>query len=152
MRLAFRTWVPAVGWTLMNVAAAGDLLSFEHTGGLLRFFLQFFSAHVDPLFVDQLNFALRKSGHFINYAIVSWLWFRAFRYWELRAASRAWQLRWALPGCALALLTAAADEALQYFVPSRTGTFRDVLLDTAGAITMQLLLRWMARRRRAAAA
>lgn len=148
LRLAFRTWVPAVGWTLMTVAAAGELLSAEHTSGILLRFLQLFSAHVDIDLVATLNFVLRKSGHFTNYAILSWLWFRAFRYRELRASSRAWHLRWALWGCALTVATAIADEVLQSLVTTRTGTFQDVLLDAAGASAMQLLLLWVWRKRR----
>ena len=152
MRLAFRTWVPAAGWTLMNVAAGGDLLSAERTSGMLLRFLQLFSAPVDPSLVATLNFVLRKSGHFINYAILSWLWFRAFRYRELRASSRSWQLRWALWGCVLAVATALADETLQRFVPARTGNFRDVVLDAAGAIAVQLFLLWVWKKRQRKAA
>ena len=148
LRIAFRTWVPAVGWTLMTIAASGDLLSARHTGGFVNWiFVHFFpSAPYD--WRDIAHTYLRKFGHFFNYAILSWLWFRAARYWELRAASRDWRAQWALTGLALTVATALCDEGLQHFVPSRTGSWEDVLLDACGALFAQLLIFriWSARR------
>jgi VanZ family protein len=154
VRLAFRTWVPAVGWTLMTVAAAGELLSASHTSAWLRsvvlFLLRRVSTGEEIAVADAI---LRKSGHFLNYAILSWLWFRAARYWELREKSREWALRWSRWGFLLAALTALADEWLQHFVSSRTSNPADVALDCAGALFAQLLILrvWLARRKRAAA-
>lgn len=148
MRNAFKTWLPAVAWSLLTVAAAGDALSSAHTNGLLDWLLQHLFSFLGPRSAGFANALLRKAGHFLNYAILSWLWFRAFRYWELRASSRAWALRWALRAFALTALTALADETLQRLVPSRTGSAMDVLLDCAGALFAQLLLLrvWLARR------
>jgi len=39
-----------------------------------------------------------------------------------------------------ALMTAALDEIHQSFLPSRTGRWQDVAIDTSGALLMQLLL------------
>jgi VanZ family protein len=153
VRLAFRTWVPAVAWTVLTVVAAGELLSANHTSGWLWNALHFLLRRVpDGNEILLANAILRKSGHFLNYAILSWLWFRAARYWELREKSRAWALRWARWGFVLAVLTAIADESLQHFVPSRTGKPADVALDCAGALFAQLLIVrvWLARRKRAA--
>ena len=153
MRLAFRTWVPAVAWTVMTVVAAGELLSANHTSAWLRDAVYFLLRRVSSGEAIALTDAiLRKSGHFLNYAILSWLWFRAARYWELRERSREWALRWSRWGFLLAALTAVADEWLQHFVASRTGNPADVALDCAGALFAQLLILrvWLARRERAA--
>lgn len=144
LRLQFSTWVPAVAWTLLTVAASGDLLSSEHTGGFVVWFFKTFFPHAPYAWMDITHTFLRKLGHFVNYAILSWLWFRAFRYWELREMlreqSRQWALRWSRFGFLLAALTAIADETLQHFVPSRTGSVQDVALDGAGALFAQLLI------------
>jgi VanZ family protein len=140
LRIAFRTWVPAAFWTLLTIAASGDLLSAKHTGGLVIWLY----AHLFPsapwAWRDLTHTYLRKGGHFFNYAILSWLWFRAARYWELRATSRAWAMRWAFLGLGFAVATALCDEGLQHFVPSRTGSWNDVFLDSCGALFAQLLI------------
>jgi VanZ family protein len=149
VRLAFRTWIPAVAWALLTIAASGDLLSARHTGGLVIWFFQTFLPSVDARYWDITHTYLRKNGHFFNYAVLSWLWFRAARYWELRTPARDWKLRWALSGLAFTVATALCDEGLQRLVPSRTGSWMDVALDSSGALFAQfLILRlWLARRK-----
>ena len=140
-------------WTLVTIAASGELLSASHTGGFVVWFFRTFFPHVDSRWWDITHTLLRKGAHFFNYAVLSWLWFRAARYWELRAVATSWTLRWSLWGLALAVATALADESLQHFVPSRTGSWEDVALDASGAAFAQLVIAWrlLARRRRAAA-
>jgi VanZ family protein len=140
VRLALRTWIPAVAWTLVTIAASGDLLSAHHTGGLVVWFFRTFLPSVDSRYWDYTHTFLRKFGHFFNYGILSWLWFRAARYWELRAAAKSWSLRWALAGFGFAVATALCDEGLQHFVPSRTGSWEDVLLDSCGALFAQVVV------------
>lgn len=135
----------------MTIAASGDLLSARHTGGFVIWFFRTFFPNVPFDTYDVVHTFLRKLGHFTNYAILSWLWFRAARYWESRERSRLWQLRWALWGFAFTVATALADEGLQHFVPSRTGSWRDVMLDASGALFAQLLVfRMLLARRRSA--
>lgn len=134
----------------MTIAASGDLLSAHHTGGFVIWFLSTFFPNLSGHWYDPIHTLLRKTGHFCNYAIVSWLWFRAARYWELRESSRAWALRWALWGLAFAVATALCDEGLQHFVPSRTGNWMDVALDSTGALFAQLLILRVAFSHRAA--
>jgi VanZ family protein len=152
--IALRTWIPAVGWTLMTIAASGDLFSARHTGGFVIWFFRTFFPNVPYDAYDIAHTYLRKFGHFTNYAILSWLWFRAARYWELREPSRLWELRWAFWGFAFAVATALCDEGLQHFVPSRTGSWADVLLDSCGALFAQLLIFriWIMRQQRSARA
>ncbi|MBI2679256.1 MAG: VanZ family protein [Candidatus Koribacter versatilis] len=138
--MALRTWVPAIAWTLATIAASGDLFSARHTGGFVIWFFRTFFPSAPYEWYDAVHTFLRKLGHFTNYAILSWLWFRAARYWELRERSHLWQLRWALWGLAFAVATALADEGLQHLVPSRTGSWRDVMLDASGALFAQLLV------------
>lgn len=148
LRVAVRTWIPAVSWTLATIAASGDMLSARHTGGLVIWFFRTFFPSVPYEWYDVTHTLLRKGGHFFNYAVLSWLWFRAARYWELRETARetlrvganVWATRWAWWGFAFAVATALADEGLQHFVPSRTGSWEDVALDSCGAAFAQFMI------------
>jgi VanZ family protein len=84
---------------------------------------------------------LRKVGHFGGYGVFALICYRGFRM-TLHQSFRA--LRDGLGSHALAVsvtfLVASADEIHQTFLPNRTGSFSDVMLDTAGAAAFQLLL------------
>jgi VanZ family protein len=79
---------------------------------------------------------MRKAAHLTEYGILSGLTFRAFR-----GERRSWSLRWAIGAVILAAFVASIDEIHQTFIPSRTGTWHDVLLDAAGAAVAQILIR-----------
>jgi hypothetical protein len=61
--------------------------------------------------------------HFLEYGALAWLFYRA---WRPRADPAALLLP-----VAASLMVAVADEWVQWFVPSRVGELRDVLLDGA---------------------
>ncbi len=141
-RLALRTWVPAVAWTALTLGTSADIFSGKHTGALVIWFFRTFFPSVPYAMYDVVHTFLRKTAHFLNYGLLSWFWFRAARFWELRARSLAWKLSWALWGIGMTALTAIAEETLETFIPARDGSVSDVLLDTAGAIFIQLLVFW----------
>jgi len=60
----------------------------------------------------------------------------------IRGEHRGWQIRWAIAALAIAAGYSALDEFHQSFVPSRTPSSWDSLLDTTGAATAQVLL-WL---------
>jgi VanZ family protein len=78
-----------------------------------------------------------------EYSVLSVLLFRA-----VRAPAQGWNIRWAATALFLAAVFAAFDEFHQTFVPSRGPSVWDVLLDTAAAAAVQLIL-WLWLRRRA---
>ncbi len=71
------------------------------------------------------HWLLRKTGHVVEYAVLALLWRRAL---AGPGAPAPW--RWPL---ALAVLTAALDEARQAITPTREGRVADVLLDGGAA-------------------
>jgi VanZ family protein len=85
---------------------------------------------------------VRKAAHLTVYATLSALWFRA-----RRGPRAGWQPSWALLGLLVSMLVAISDEVHQSFVPSRTGTPWDVLLDTFGALLAQVAIALFARRK-----
>ena len=66
------------------------------------------------------------------------------------ASSKAWSFQWARIAFFMTALVASLDEWHQTFLPSRTGRWQDVALDSSAALTMQVFL-WIVLRRRSAA-
>jgi VanZ family protein len=136
-------WLPAVAWMAMVLAASTDTFSARNTGQILHAVLVWIFGQVNAATFGLLHFLVRKSAHFTEYAILSALWFRALRV----HLTSLWQVRWALIGLIVSLSVAIADEVHQSFVPSRTSSARDVLLDFCGALFAQVLI-WYALRRK----
>lgn len=89
---------------------------------------------------------LRKTGHFVGYATLSVLLFRSWRGTFPRLSTR-WCLQWATLAFACTALVASLDEFHQTFLPSRTGAFHDVVLDSTAALVAQIAIFMILRRR-----
>lgn len=109
----------------------------ENSQGLFRWLLGVLDLHLSPAQFAYLHGAIRKSAHFFSYAVMSALLFRAVRG---PAFTRSWRPRYALAAMAICLAASITDEFHQTFIPGRTGTYKDVLLDMAGALFAQLVL------------
>lgn len=90
----------------------------------------------DPL----LNLLLKKTGHFVAFGTLAWLYARALRGQGI-TQTRAFWLAWGLT-----LLYALSDEFHQSFVPGRHPALTDVLIDSLGAATALLLPQWRSRK------
>lgn len=77
----------------------------------------------------NLHLIIRKCAHFTEYALLGASIVYAFFY---KFKERCLLI---ITSEAIAFLYAVTDELHQYFVPGRYGTFSDVLIDSAGAIT-----------------
>lgn len=134
-------------WLAVLALESSDLGSSEYTGRLLYWLWTSLLGEPDEATFDIVHHALRKTGHFVGYAILSWLIFRALRaVWRNRQAiiSRGrdyfWQLRWSVMGIAGTAFVASLDEIHQAFNPARTSRWQDVVIDSSGALVMQVLL------------
>ena len=74
---------------------------------------------------DRLHAFVRKSAHFLEYALLG-----ALLLFTCRSYTRLKRF-WFAPPC-IAFLVAAFDEYIQNFTPGRGNSFADVLIDTAG--------------------
>jgi hypothetical protein len=113
----FYLWLPPVFWMA------------------LIFFLSSRSSLPD---FEDFDFAMKKSAHFTVYAILFLLFFRAF--YAAHPEERFSFFRGFLCPAGAAVLYAISDEIHQAFVPFRTPALRDVMIDTAGVVTMGLVL------------
>lgn len=71
---------------------------------------------------------IRKLIHFISYALLSLLLFRAF----YGFSNQKWDPKWILYSAAISLAYGIADESIQKFLPNRHGNVVDVLIDMSG--------------------
>jgi VanZ family protein len=83
---------------------------------------------------STLMFVMRKLAHFSEYLALTALW-----WWALKTRIGGRQAL--LPAAAIAFGYAITDELHQTFVSGRTGTPRDVLIDTAGILTAAWLIK-----------
>ena len=86
----------------------------------------------------SLDFYIRKNAHFIAYFILGTLTLFALVQSEARKPANLALL--------ICLLYAISDEFHQLFIPGRSGQFRDVLIDGAGAVLGVLLTTIVIRR------
>ncbi len=147
-----RRWWPVAIWLVVLRLESTDYASSTNTFGLMYRIATAVFGPVNPEVLLALNGVLRKSGHFLGYAILSLLVFRALKYTQhdrLRLVLQRrwglfmrdlWRWDWAWIAVMFTLVAAALDELHQATIPSRTGSWHDVALDTAGAIAMQFVL------------
>jgi VanZ family protein len=101
---------------------------------------------VDPVRFEVWDFYIRKIGHFVGYFGLSILLFRAWRDTLPRLSTSRWCLAWAGISFFMSVFVASLDEWHQTHLVSRTGTLRDVFLDSAAALAAQIMLFVLARR------
>ncbi len=133
-----RVWLPSAIWLTVIAVESTNLGSAEHTGRILYPILHFLFE------MDRARFAvwhalLRKTGHIVGYFTLSVLLFRSWRATFPRLSTR-WCLQWATVAFLSTSLVAMLDEWHQSFLPSRTGTFRDAILDGTAGLVAQIAL------------
>ena len=136
-----KAWIAAILWLIVIAIESSALLSAHNTSRILYPLLHSLLNLDWERFADW-HFYIRKTGHVVGYGILSFLLFRAWRA-TLPAAKNPnlrWMLRWANIAVLGTALVASLDEWHQSFIPSRTGTVHDVVLDTCAAVSAQILL------------
>ncbi len=138
---SMRQWVPAIVW-------AGAIWFFSTSNFSSAATSRFFIPILHWLFpqasretLEFLHFLVRKAAHFVEFFIFSVLVLRG-----IRGERGGWKITWALAAVAIAACYAALDEVHQAFVPGRTASPVDSLIDTSGAVMAQLL-GWLRARR-----
>src|SRR5256885_6944221 len=137
-RRILRVWLPSAIWLAVIVVESSNFGSAEHTGRILYPIFHFLFG------MDRARFAawhafLRKTGHFVGYFTLSVLLFRSWRATFPRLSTR-WCLQWATVALLSTALVALLDEWHQSFLRSRTGAFRDVILDSTAGLVAQIAI------------
>ena len=129
-----KQWLPAILFAILISMASTDSFSAQHTSTVIIPILHWLFPAASPETLERMHFFIRKSAHFIEYFVFSMILLRT-----LRGKQPGWHLRWALVALAIAAGYSALDEFHQSFVPSRTASPWDSLLDTTGAATAQVV-------------
>ena len=129
-------WFPvALGITVI-VFESTEFMGADHTSGPLRWLFESVFGHASDARWEIIHHYIRKSGHFVGYGLLGLAWLRAW--WMTLPRLRYLQV--AVLGLLGTALVASCDEWHQTFLPNRTGSVWDVLLDCCGAITLELLV------------
>jgi VanZ family protein len=123
-------WMPVIVWMCLVFAGSSDTLSAEHTSRFIVPFLRWFDPQISMATVAAIHMTLRKLGHFTEYAIMASLLWRALRGTFSEVSARFL----AMSAFCITALFAVSDEFHQSFVPSRTASPRDVMIDCFGAL------------------
>ena len=138
-----KAWTAAILWLIVIAIESSSFLSSHNTGRILYPLLHFLFGLNHARF-EHWHFFMRKGGHVFGYGLLSILLFRAWRETLPVATHAKWTVRWTAIAVLGTLLVASLDEWHQSFIPSRTGTPWDVLLDTCAGIGAQILVfLWM---------
>ena len=134
-----KAWIAALLWIGLIAIESTDTFSAEHTSKFLYPLLHFLMG-LDLERFAVVHHYIRKCGHFVGYFTLSFFLFRAWRATLRLPWAPRWTLRWATIAFFMSVLVASLDEWHQTFIPSRTGAFSDVVLDSFAALTAQLLI------------
>lgn len=123
--------------TIFYFSSQPAVESDETSGGFIAFLYNIYAGIAEVpcsssalSALDKWQFAVRKTAHFTIYLCLGFLFTNAFFQSGVKAKKTA-----AVISLLCSALYAASDEFHQLFVPGRSGEFRDVCLDSAGALT-----------------
>jgi VanZ family protein len=140
-----KTWIAAVLWLWVIVLESTNFASSDNTSRIFYPLLHFLFG-LDPAHFPTWHAVIRKTGHFVGYFTLSVLLFRAWRATFAFPALR-WSIEWARISFFMTALVACLDEWHQTYLPSRTGSLHDVLLDSTAALIAQVVIFLLLRRR-----
>jgi VanZ family protein len=138
-----RRYAPLVIWMGFIFFASTGEFSASNTSRIIGPLLRWLFPNISEEQLTLAHSITRKVAHFAEYAILAWLAARAFSTSSRQMLSR----RWFLISLLLVVVYSLSDEYHQSFVPSRTGTIYDSLIDISGGLAALLLyLLWQRRR------
>lgn len=121
-------WLPPLVWMAV-ISPVNDLLTSQSTSSFIVPILRWLLPSAGQDMIETIHLAIRKLSHFVEYAFLAFLLFRA-----LRGRSRIWRLKWGIYAGMIAIIYAVMDEYVQTLVPSRTGSVDDWLIDSSGVV------------------
>ena len=139
-----RAWWPALVWIVLISFESTGFFSSQNTGHALYTLLTRLFGAINYYAFLIFHHYLRKTGHVVGYGVLSLLLLRGWRATFGRAYALLW--RTALLSWMGTAFVASMDEWHQSLIPSRTGTWRDVVLDSAAGLVFLLAAYFWLRR------
>src|SRR6266567_1210549 len=131
MKSFLKYWLPPFIWLGVIFVGSTGVMSAEQTLRFLVPFLRWLDPQISFATIAAIHFALRKLGHLTEYAIFAALLWRALRRGTHLQAKMSILFLLAWLAAAIFALT---DEFHQSFVPSRTASPIDMMIDICGAM------------------
>lgn len=103
-----------------------------NTSRFIRPFLEFLFQNTPEETLTLYHAYIRKIAHPTVYAILAFFAARTFS----SSSKEFLKKNWFIIALSAVFIISSLDEFNQSFIASRTGNFRDVLLDTAGGLVM----------------
>jgi len=129
-------YAPLILWAAFIFVASTRLMSASNTATILRPVMLWLFPNISEATLNLIHFMIRKAGHFSEYAIFALLAARAFR----TSSRELLRKRWFWASLLLVVVYALSDEFHQSFVPSRTASIYDSMIDSFGGLTALALL------------
>jgi VanZ family protein len=133
-----KRWIMVALMMAATMILGTDLFSSENTQPIIRWIKRLlFGEGPEQPSISTGEGLFRKSAHFLEYALLAILWFRALRGDD----ASQWRWSWFLLALLATVVWASLDELQQGFISTqRTGTPWDVLIDATGALTALLII------------
>ncbi len=129
-------YAPLIFWVGVILFASSTAGASKNTSLIIRPLLEWIFSTATPETITTYHNYIRKSAHFTEYAILAFFASRAF--WS--SSGQILQRFWYLFAFLLVFAVGSIDEYNQSFNVLRTSSFYDTLLDSAGGLTMILLI------------
>ena len=126
---------PLVVWATLIFIGSSSALSGTNTSVVLRPVLWLFP-HASEGTLALIHFLVRKAGHLTEYAILALLAARAFR----TSTRELLRTRWFWVSLLFVVAYSLSDEFHQSFVPSRTASIYDSMIESVGGFVALVLL------------
>ena len=130
-------YAPLIFWLgLIFYASTGDF-SAENTSRFIGPLMHWLFPDISAQKMQLVHMIVRKTAHFGGYAVLGILAARAFC-----SSTRRWLWsRWFVWSVVLIIAYAMVDEYHQSFIPTRTGSPVDALIDITGGLAALVLFR-----------
>jgi VanZ family protein len=128
-------WIPAICVAVLISVFSTHYFSGEETARFIIPFLRRIFPAASPHALRLMHIGIRKLAHITEFGVFSTAVFHG-----VRGERFGWRLQWALITLIIAVSYAGLDEWHQSFVPVREARFRDVLIDSSGAVLAQVFV------------
>src|SRR6266849_3714309 len=122
-------WIPAISVAVLISIFSTHYFSGEETARFIIPFLGRIFPAASPHALRLMHIGIRKLAHITEFGVFSTAVFHG-----VRGERFGWRFQWALVTLIIAVGYSGLDEWHQSFVPVREARFRDILIDSSGAV------------------
>lgn len=129
-------YAPLILWIAVIFVASSSQGAMTNTSRFIRPFLEWLFPNTPDEILTIYHGYIRKSAHFIEYAILAF--WASIAFWN--SSKEILRRFWFIFALLIVGIVASIDEYNQSFNPLRTSSVYDVLLDASGGLFMVLVI------------